>query len=98
MAKFKDYYKLLELEPYEDIEAVKASFRKLARKYHPDINPGNPAFEEKFKEINEAYDILSDAEKKARYDQSLRVMNRTAAPSSKAQKSTGAQQKAEKPK
>ena len=50
-------------------EEIKKAYKKLARKYHPDMNPGDKEAEEKFKEVNEAYEILSDEEKKARYDQ-----------------------------
>jgi molecular chaperone DnaJ len=64
----KDYYKLLGVDKNADQKAVKAAFRKLARKYHPDANPGDKKAEENFKEINEAYEVLSDKEKRAAYD------------------------------
>ncbi len=66
---FKDYYKLLGLEKGATAEEIKKAYRKLAIKYHPDKNPGNKAAEEKFKEINEANDVLSDPEKKKKYDE-----------------------------
>lgn len=65
---FKDYYKVLGVEKRADIKAIKNAYRKLARKYHPDINPGDPMAEERFKDINEAYEVLSDPEKRSKYD------------------------------
>lgn len=65
----KDYYAVLGLEKGASDDEIKRAFRKLAIKYHPDKNQGNKEAEEKFKDINEAYQILSDPEKKARYDQ-----------------------------
>jgi curved DNA-binding protein len=66
---YKDYYKSLGVSKTADQEEIKKAFRKLARQYHPDMNPGNKASEEKFKEINEAYEVLSDPEKRKKYDQ-----------------------------
>ncbi len=63
-----DYYSLLGVDKKADDETIKKAFRKLAIKYHPDKNPGNKEAEEKFKQINEAYDVLSDPEKRKRYD------------------------------
>lgn len=68
MAK-KDYYEVLGLQKGASESEIKSAFRKLAIKYHPDKNQGNKEAEEKFKEINEAYQVLSDPEKKDRYDQ-----------------------------
>lgn len=65
----KEYYKVLGLEKGASDAEIKKAFKKLAMKYHPDRNPDNKEAEEKFKEINEAYQVLSDPEKKSRYDQ-----------------------------
>jgi len=64
----KDYYKILGVSKEASDDDIKKAFRKLARKYHPDLNPGNKSAEEKFKEANEAYAVLSDKEKRAEYD------------------------------
>ena len=64
----KDYYEVLGLQKGASDDEIKRAFRKLAIKYHPDKNQGNKEAEEKFKEINEAYQVLSDPEKKANYD------------------------------
>ena len=68
MAK-RDYYEVIGVPRDAGQDAIKQAYRKLARKYHPDANPGNPEAEEQFKEINEAYEVLGDPEKRARYDQ-----------------------------
>ena len=65
----KDYYSVLGISRDATEKDIKAAYRKLARKYHPDVNPGNKAAEEKFKEINQAYEVISDAEKRKKYDQ-----------------------------
>ncbi len=67
--EYKDYYKVLGVERNASEDTIKRAFRKLAQKYHPDRNPNDPKSEEKFKEINEAYQVLSDSQKRARYDQ-----------------------------
>ncbi|HEX2697388.1 MAG TPA: DnaJ C-terminal domain-containing protein [Anaerolineales bacterium] len=67
--EYKDYYKILGLERSASADDVRKAYRKLAMQYHPDRNPGDKSAEDKFKEINEAYQVLSDPEKKARYDQ-----------------------------
>lgn len=66
--QFQDYYKTLGLEKGADAAAIKKAYRKLAAKYHPDKNPGNKQAEDRFKAINEANEVLSDPEKKQRYD------------------------------
>lgn len=65
---YKDYYKILGVARGANADEIKKAFRKLARKYHPDVNPGDKKAEEKFKEINEAYEVLSDADKRKKYD------------------------------
>ena len=65
----KDYYEVLGLKKGATDAEIKKAYRQMAKKYHPDLNPDNPEAEAKFKEVNEANDVLSDPEKKARYDQ-----------------------------
>jgi molecular chaperone DnaJ len=64
-----DYYELLGLKKTASEAEIKKAFRKFARKYHPDVNPGDKASESKFKEISEAYEVLSDPKKRQQYDQ-----------------------------
>ena len=66
---FKDYYAILGVSKTADADEIKKAFRKLARKYHPDVNPDNKKAEAKFKEVSEAYEVLSDDDKRKKYDQ-----------------------------
>ena len=66
---FKDYYNILGVSPQANISEIKKAYKKLAKKYHPDANPGNKEAEEKFKEISEAYHVLADPAKRQKYDQ-----------------------------
>ena len=68
MAEKRDYYEVLGLQKGASEDEIKKAFRKMAMKYHPDKNPGNKEAEEKFKEVNEAYSVLSDPDKKSKYD------------------------------
>ena len=69
MADKRDYYEVLGLQKGASAEEIKKAYRKLAKENHPDLHPGDKACEERFKEINEAYEILSDDDKRAKYDQ-----------------------------
>ena len=69
MADKRDYYEVLGVDKNASDDEIKKAYRKKAKQYHPDLNPNNPEAEAKFKEANEAYEVLSDAQKKARYDQ-----------------------------
>lgn len=66
--EYKDYYKTLGVKKNADADEIKKAYRKMARKFHPDVNQGDKAAEEKFKDINEAYEVLSDEDKRAKYD------------------------------
>src|SRR5271154_6504738 len=65
----QDYYKTLGVERAADEDEIRKAYRRLARKHHPDLNPGDKTSEERFKKVQEAYDILSDSKKKQMYDQ-----------------------------
>src|SRR5258708_2073676 len=65
---YKDYYQILGVPKTATDKEIKAAYRKLARKHHPDVNQGNKAAEDTFKDVGEAYDVLSDPDKRAKYD------------------------------
>ena len=65
---FKDYYKILEVDKKASADDIKKTYRKLAKKYHPDKNPNDSTAEAKFKEVSEAYEVLKDPEKRKKYD------------------------------
>ena len=69
MADKRDYYEVLGVDKNADADTLKKAYRQLAKKYHPDVNPGDAEAEKKFKEASEAYAVLSDPDKRARYDQ-----------------------------
>ena len=69
MAEKRDYYEVLEVAKTATVEEIKKAYRKKAIQYHPDKNPGDKEAEEKFKEAAEAYDVLSNPDKRSRYDQ-----------------------------
>ena len=67
--EYKDYYKIMGVDKKATSKEIKQTYRRLARKYHPDVNPGNKEAEKRFKEINEAYEVLGDTEKRKKYDE-----------------------------
>ena len=68
MYGLRDYYEILNISKDASQNEIKSSFRTLAKKYHPDLNPDDKEAEQKFKEINEAYEVLSDPDKRRKYD------------------------------
>ena len=77
MQNFRNYYTILGVSRDAPIEEIKQAYRKLARKYHPDLNPGDRDAEEKFKDLGEAYEVLSDPSRRAQYDQYSRFWNKS---------------------
>ena len=73
MSSAKDYYRVLGVADGATTDEIKKAYRRLAKQYHPDRNPNNPQAAERFKEINEAHDVLSDAEKRKKYDRLRRT-------------------------
>jgi curved DNA-binding protein len=77
---YRDYFKVLGVERGADADAIKRAFRRLARKYHPDVNPGDKDAEARFKEVSEAYEVLSDPDKRRRYEQFGQYWNQVGGP------------------
>ena len=77
MQNFRNYYTILGVSKDATIEEIKQAYRRLARQYHPDMNPGDREAEEKFKDLGEAYEVLSDSDKRAQYDQYSRFWSRS---------------------
>ena len=76
MQDSRDYYEILQVKRNATVEEIKDAYRRMARKHHPDLHPGNPAAEERFKEICEAYEVLSDSVQRSQYDQRLDPISR----------------------
>lgn len=92
MQNFRDYYEILGVSADTSSEEIKKVFRRLARQYHPDLNPGDKAAEEKFKDIGEAYEVLSDPNKRSQYDQFSRFWKKkgfTRKPAKASSRTTG---------
>jgi curved DNA-binding protein CbpA len=95
MARAENYYLILEVSPDATLKEIKMAFRRLARQYHPDLNPGDPNSAEKFKQISQAYGVLSDATKRRRYDHGIPLENRQPTNSPEKKQSTKPPQTAE---
>lgn len=89
MQNFRNYYNILGVSKNAPLEEIKKAYRRLARQYHPDLNPGNKDAEEKFKDIGEAYEVLSDTTKRAQYDQFGEFWNRPGFQRGQANRSAG---------
>ena len=87
MQNYRDYYTILGVTREATVEEIKKVYRRLARQYHPDMNPGNKEAEEKFKDIGEAYAVLSDIDKRAEYDQYSRYWHKKGFPGKNARSS-----------
>ncbi|MDP6194057.1 MAG: DnaJ domain-containing protein, partial [Prochlorococcaceae cyanobacterium ETNP18_MAG_1] len=86
---YRDYFKVLGVDRSADNDAVKRAFRKLARQYHPDVNPGDANAEAKFKEVSEAYEVLSDPDKRKKYEQFGQYWNQTSGMGTNSSKAAG---------
>ncbi|MGB3292658.1 MAG: DnaJ domain-containing protein, partial [Phormidesmis sp.] len=75
MHNFRDYYEILGISKEATPDEIKRAYRALARQYHPDLNPGNKAAEEKFKLLGEAYEVLSDVDRRSQYEEYSRYWN-----------------------
>jgi curved DNA-binding protein len=84
MQNFRNYYDILGITKTAEADEIKQAYRKLARKYHPDLNPGDKSAEEKFKDIGEAYEVLADPVKRSKYDQFGKYVERGGQPSGRA--------------
>ena len=71
----RDYYEVLGIDKSASADDIKKAYRKKAKEFHPDLHPGDKECEQKFKEVNEAYEVLSDADKRAKYDQYLSLIH-----------------------
>lgn len=80
-----NYYKILGVENFASVEDVKMAYRKLSKKFHPDVNNGDKFFEQKFKELQLVYEVLSDSERRSVYDEGLKkvLLNTNSSPPSK---------------
>jgi len=89
MQNFRNYYDILDVSKDATAAEIKSAYRKLARRYHPDLNPGDRSAEDKFKTVGEAYEVLSDTDKRSQYDQFSRYWRQTGFPGGKRPKARG---------